>query len=63
MTMTPTPAPMPALAPADKPLLLLLAPLDDAATEGEGPGVLVKVAMSTTVVAGLDATTNDVTVV
>jgi len=62
-TRIPTPAPMPALAPVDKPLLPLLPPLEAAATEGEAPGVLVKVPTSTTVVAGLDAITTDVMVV
>lgn len=54
---------MPALAPVDRPPLLLVTALDCPATDGEAPGVLVVVPTSTTVVAGADAITTLVTVV
>lgn len=58
----PTPAPMPAFAPVDSPPLLVDW-LEDAATEGVLPGVLVNVYGSTTVVAGMEAITTEVRVV
>lgn len=59
---TPTPTPIPALAPVERLSLPLLPPLDNAATDGLLPGVLVNVLTSTTVVAAFVATTTEVSV-